>query len=171
MGYCQLNDSFADHLATGLTINRTLKELILFGNQISDEGALKFAQALEDNISLNYLNLDNNLLGDEGAGALLNIVHRKEEASFELTVNVRQNEVSAPLLKRYDAVRRKQLRRKTELVIEGGIEEDDSDSYTCGSSRHNTVTEFFNNRFYQMNVMDEDDGEEEDQDNANRYDD
>jgi len=63
-------DKGAEDLAEGLTINKTLKALNLYGTKITHLGAIELAKALKSNKSLEYLNISNNSIGDAGAIAL-----------------------------------------------------------------------------------------------------
>jgi Ran GTPase-activating protein (RanGAP) involved in mRNA processing and transport len=60
----------AEQLATELSTNTTLLELVLASNNVGDGGAIAIANALGTNQTLTGLWLDNNNIGDEGIEAL-----------------------------------------------------------------------------------------------------
>ena len=66
----QISDEGATALAQAMKGNTTLQRLYLGNNQISDEGATALARAMKGNTTLLRLYLDYNLIGDEGATAL-----------------------------------------------------------------------------------------------------
>lgn len=57
-------------LAEALQVNKTLEVLILHGNNISDEGAVRLAATLGANSKLMTLDLSVNSIGNHGAGKL-----------------------------------------------------------------------------------------------------
>ena len=65
-----IGPSAASALAKALTINRTLKCLILGFNSIRDPGALAFADALRTNSTLTHLDLSSNGIGNSGTEAI-----------------------------------------------------------------------------------------------------
>lgn len=144
MGYCCLSDSFAHSLATGLCQNTSLRELILFGNQFTDEAANILSEALLENKTLRYLNLKNNQIRDEGAAKLYSVI---EQRGTELTINVKQNQVKQEISSKFEEVGRINGRKCTKFEIKSEISiVSDGDS-----KRQNTLTAFFNNRFFEIN--------------------
>ena len=68
--------------------NTSLKELVLWNNKISDEGAKQIGIGLKENTSLNELNLNSNNISDEMKKKLKEIwnknTKRKESGSISL---------------------------------------------------------------------------------------
>uniref|UniRef100_A0A2A4KA31 Uncharacterized protein n=1 Tax=Heliothis virescens TaxID=7102 RepID=A0A2A4KA31_HELVI len=73
---CRINDEMCKRLAAKLHFREhaehCLVTLSLSSNDISDAGAIYFAEALRSNRHLRYLNLADNSISDEGASHLLN---------------------------------------------------------------------------------------------------
>ena len=70
LNYNQISDKGVSALAIAMKGNTTLRLLSLYNNQISDKGATALAQAMKGNTTLHILSLSCNKISDKGATAL-----------------------------------------------------------------------------------------------------
>ncbi|CAD7939131.1 unnamed protein product [Amoebophrya sp. A25] len=77
MRCCSLSRLEAPGVATGIRAQVYLRQLNLYGNNLSDDSVALIADALADNSSLEYVGLGNNLIGNRGFAALCDTLGAK----------------------------------------------------------------------------------------------
>ena len=81
LGCEEIDDNFARMIADAIRKNTHGNELLLYGNNISDEGVRLLVDALRSH-PLQYLSLGGNLLTDESARRLSDLCHQNKKIRF-----------------------------------------------------------------------------------------